>query len=49
MCKTLVSDPSDPMARGLNQGILLLFALPFVLVAVLGVFVWLGNRPEGLR
>ena len=49
MCKTLVSDPNDPMARGLNQGILLLFALPFVLVAVLAAFVWLGNRPEPQR
>jgi hypothetical protein len=49
MCKTVVSSVDDPMARGLNWGILLLFAMPFSLVGAFGGGFYLARRARDRR
>lgn len=44
MCKTAVSSVDDPMAAGLNTGILMLVAMPFALVGAVGMGVYLARR-----
>ncbi len=48
MCRTAVTDTSDPFASGLNAGILFLLALPFVLTSTVGGIVWWARRPHPL-
>jgi hypothetical protein len=36
MCRTAISSPDDPLARGINFSILLLMAMPFTLASAIG-------------
>lgn len=44
MCRTAISSPDDPLARGLNFSILLLMAMPFTLASVIGGWLFYAYR-----
>lgn len=45
MCKTTAENLNDDAARGLNNGILYLMSIPYLLVGVAG-FLWYKKRKE---
>jgi len=44
MCRTAISSPDDPLARGLNFSILLLMAMPFTLASAIGGWLFYRYR-----
>ena len=44
MCRSYVSSDADPMAKGLDTGILFLMAMPFLLAGAIGGGVYLSRR-----
>jgi hypothetical protein len=44
MCRTAISSPDDPLARGINFSILLLMGMPFTLASVIGGWLFYAHR-----
>jgi hypothetical protein len=44
MCRTAISSPDDPLARGINFSIMLLMAMPFTLASAIAGWLFYAHR-----
>ena len=41
MCRAVLESESDPsQAKGINNGIVYLMAIPYILIAILGIYIY---------